>query len=148
MRFAQTITVWGKNLCYRRTKTCNMSSSSFVSITLTFPFFPTLSISVIPSCKLPQMQKREGRCKAKHTLWRRVKQHRTLIVTQTAQFPPTQRGTRPPTEGSELPSLGLALPPSICHNTWARGGGERGDTTEEVFFLFFKQMLSHRVWTI
>lgn len=39
--------------------------------------------------------------------------------------------TRPLTEGSELPSLWPALPRFIYHHTSGRGGGERGDTTEE-----------------
>lgn len=51
--------------------------------------------------------------------------HITLRLRQHKFFAPTQRVTRPPTKGSELPSRGPDLPPSICQNTEAGGGGER-----------------------
>lgn len=110
----------------------------FLLLSLYLLFAFSLSM-LFPQLATTQMQKQKGDAPNKtHTI--------TLIVTQTTQFPPTQRVTRPPTEGSELPSHMLALPRSICHNTWARGGGEGGDTTEEEWG--FKIILFHRAWII
>lgn len=51
--------------------------------------------------------------------------HITMRLRQHKFFAPTQRVTRPPTKGSELPSRRPDLPPLICQNTEAGGGGER-----------------------
>lgn len=50
-------------------------------------------------------------------------------MSQRASPPPTQQVTRPPTEGSELPSPGLALPRPICNDTGAEVT-ERGVTPQ------------------
>lgn len=70
----------------------------------------------LPACAKSQDAHSIGVCETRHI---------TLRLRQHKFFAPTQRVTRPPTKGSELPSWRPDLPPSICQNTEAGGGGER-----------------------
>lgn len=71
--------------------------------------------------KLPACAKSRGA----HSVGVCETRHMTMRLRQRKFFAPTHRVTRPPTKGSELPSRRPDLPPSICQNTGAGGGGER-----------------------
>lgn len=88
----------------------------FLYLNLLFDFHSASVSVILVKVYHHTLSSREGwwteKCTCYNGMWNDTK----CWSCVSKQFPPTHRVTRPPTEGSELPSNRLALPPPICND--------------------------------